>query len=182
MPRSGGTYTRSNGVFTGATVWNQDKNAGTKITSANHDTHDQDIAAAITASIAADGQTAATADLPMGGWKHTNVANGTALTHYVAVGQVEDGSLTWGGTTGGTSIAYTVTLTPTPLVSIDGTMLRFRPHTNNTTTTPTLNVNGVGAIALKLRGANLTVGRLTTTSCVVVVRDTTNACWQVVSA
>ncbi len=182
MGRSGGTYTRTNGTFTGATVWTQDKDAGTKITAANHDTHDQDIAAALTASLAADGQTTPTADLPMGGFKHTGVANGSARTHYAAIGQVQDGTANFGGTTGGSSTAYTISLTPAITAYVDGAMYKFRAHTNNTTTTPTLNINGVGAVVIKVRGSALSVGRIVSTAICIVVYDSTNACFQLVSA
>jgi hypothetical protein len=39
-------------------------------------------------SLAKDGQTSPTADLPMGGFKHTGVANATAPAHYTAYGQL----------------------------------------------------------------------------------------------
>lgn len=49
MPRNGttGVYTRTDGTRTGTTVWTQAKNAGVKIVSTGHDTHDQDIATAL---------------------------------------------------------------------------------------------------------------------------------------
>lgn len=47
-----------------------------------------DLGAEIANSIAADGQTQPTADLPMAGFKHTNVADATASSQYAAFGQV----------------------------------------------------------------------------------------------
>jgi hypothetical protein len=67
MPRNGsGTYSLVSGnpVSTGTTI--QSNWANNTLS---------DIASALTASIAIDGQTPATADLPMGGFKHTNVAD-----------------------------------------------------------------------------------------------------------
>jgi len=47
MGWSGGTYTRSDGVFTGTSIWQNNRDAGTKIVADRHDTHDQDIATGI---------------------------------------------------------------------------------------------------------------------------------------
>lgn len=47
-----------------------------------------DLGGEITNSIAKDGQTSPTADLPMGGFKHTDVANASAANQYAALGQV----------------------------------------------------------------------------------------------
>jgi CRISPR/Cas system-associated exonuclease Cas4 (RecB family) len=61
MARNGsGTFTREGG----STAWVDDRNAGTKIRADLHDTHDQDIADALTASLAKDGQTTTTARIP----------------------------------------------------------------------------------------------------------------------
>ena len=55
MPWSNGVYTRSNGVFTGATVWASDASVGTNITTSHHDTHDQDIATGLNNCVTVDG-------------------------------------------------------------------------------------------------------------------------------
>jgi hypothetical protein len=59
----------------------------------------QDIADAITASLAKDGQTVPTANLPMGTFKHTGAGDASASGEYVNFGQFISGS-------------YTPTLTP----------------------------------------------------------------------
>lgn len=51
MAFSSGAFTRTNGSNSGSTLWNADKVAGTKITSSNHDTHDQDLADGINATM-----------------------------------------------------------------------------------------------------------------------------------
>jgi hypothetical protein len=48
-----------------------------------------DIAAALTASISADGQTSPVANLPMGGFKHTGAAPAAAVDEYALAGQVQ---------------------------------------------------------------------------------------------
>lgn len=88
MPWSAGTFTRTNGVFSGAAVWLSDKLAGTKITSAHHDTHDEDLADGINNCMAKDGTNAATAALNMGGFRVTNVADGINGDHAANLSQL----------------------------------------------------------------------------------------------
>lgn len=149
MPRNGsGTYSRSDGVRTGATTFQQQKAAAIKITASLLDTEAQDMADALTASIAKDGQTTPTANLPMGGFKHTNVANGTAASDYAALGQVQTGAPIWGGTSGGSGNAQTITLTPAPAALTTGLFVRFIAGFSNTGAV-TLNTNALGAIAIR---------------------------------
>ena len=68
-----------------------------------------DIASALTASIAKDGQTTPTANLPMGSNKHTGVANASARDQYLAAGQAQDDAVVWCGTSAGTANAQTLT-------------------------------------------------------------------------
>ena len=149
MPRNGaGTFSRSNGTYTGSNVWDQDAAADIAIESARHDTHDQDIADALTASLAKDGQTSPTASLPMAGFRHTNVGAATARTDYARASQCQDGAFSFGGTSGGSLSAYTLTLTPAPAAYVAGMLVSFiANHTN--TGAATLNLNGVGAIAIR---------------------------------
>lgn len=80
MSRNGsGTYTlpAGNPVVTGTTI---------SSTWANNTM--SDIATALTGSIAADGQTPITANLPMSGYKITGLATGSAATDSVAYGQL----------------------------------------------------------------------------------------------
>ena len=51
-----GAFSRTNGTHTGSTVWTQDKDAGTKIVSNRHDTHDQDLSDGINSCIAKNGE------------------------------------------------------------------------------------------------------------------------------
>lgn len=87
MPRNGsGTYSRTDGTYTGATVFAQESAAGLNIVPASLDTEAQDMADALTASIAKDGQTTPTANLPMGTYKHTGCGDPTADTEYTTRG------------------------------------------------------------------------------------------------
>lgn len=78
MPRNGsGTYSLPNTpVVNGTTIDPSDEN-----------TTRSDIATAITQSLASDGQTVPTANLPMGGFKHTGMAIGSSLTDSATFGQ-----------------------------------------------------------------------------------------------
>ena len=90
MPRNGtGTFERTNGNFQGSSVWqDQAASADAVIRAPQHDTHDQDIAQALTDSLAKDGQTTATGDLNLGNNKITNLAEGTNEFDCATVGQV----------------------------------------------------------------------------------------------
>lgn len=91
MPWSGGTYTRTNGTYSGAAVWTSDASASINILANRHDTHDTDLAAGINACLHKGGQNAATANINFGGFKPINVGNGTSATDAAAYGQTITG-------------------------------------------------------------------------------------------
>lgn len=90
MPWNGtGTYSRDNGVYTGPLIWNSEATDGNpEIQSTNHDTHDQDIAAGITACLAKNGENAMTGDLDMGSNTVINVAAATVDAQLMLFGQM----------------------------------------------------------------------------------------------
>jgi len=84
-----GTYVQVTPVSSGSQAWTDAKAAGdTTITTSDHDYHDQDVANGITNCIAKDGQNSATANLPMGGFKHTGVADASSSDQYASYGQL----------------------------------------------------------------------------------------------
>lgn len=87
MPWTGSTFIRDNSAFTGPLVWTDDRDAGTKITSAHHDYHDQDIADGITACINKNGANSPTSDISWGNRKITSLANGSSDQDAAAFGQ-----------------------------------------------------------------------------------------------
>lgn len=121
MPWSGGTFTRTNGVFNGQVVWLQDKTAGTKITTEHHDTHDQDLATGINNCVAKDGTNTPTADMNWGGYRLRNMGAGVLSNDAAVIGQLqqyvqvqvvpEDTVLTTGTTKLTFRIPYSVTIT-----------------------------------------------------------------------
>lgn len=130
----------------------------TTIDSSVHNTLASDIATALTASIAKDGQTVPTANLPMGGYLHTNVAAATARTNYARAAEVQDGTLTHL-----TSPAGTNTITATGPISLAayaaGQRFSFIPAGTNTGAT-TLNINSIGAKNVFVNGAAATAGTI----------------------
>ena len=63
MARDGsGTFTRNNGTNSGATTWADDAAAAIKIKSTNHDTHDEDVATALTDSLTRNNESKPEAD------------------------------------------------------------------------------------------------------------------------
>ncbi len=143
MPRNGlGTYTLPAG---------QPVTTGTTISSSTHNSLMSDVANALTGSLAADGQTPATANLPMGGYKHTNVASAAARTEYATSGQVQDGVLHALTGVGGTADAITATAPVSMAAYATGQRFSFVVGTTNTASA-TINVNAIAAKTIKKNG------------------------------
>jgi len=166
MPRNGsGTYTRPQSDYT----------PGTTIlaTSVNSDLND--MAQALTASIARDGQTIPTANMPMGNFRHTGVSDGSARTDYAALGQTQNSAFLWGNTAGGTANAATISLNPPLAAYAAGQAFRFQTGAAANTSAVTLNVNSLGAVAVNKGDgtAALAAGDLPASAMVTVVHDGT---------
>ena len=163
MARNGsGTYNRPVADYAYNTVISE--------TSVN--TEMDQIASALTASIAKDGQTVPTANLPMGGsYRHTGVSNGAARTDYAALGQLQDSAPLFLGTSSGTN---TVTASATPAIAAyaAGQTFRFKAGGTNTGAV-TLNLNSLGAKAVQKRGAALVSGDITANNLVEAAYDGT---------
>lgn len=132
--------------------------SGALIESAKFNNIVNDIASGLSTAIAKDGQTTITADLPMSGRKHTGVGNAVSRTDYAAAGQVQDSSMTWAGTAGGTANAITLTLTPALAAYAAGQSFTYKSGATANTSTMTVNVNGLGAKAIQKNGAALSAG------------------------
>lgn len=125
--------------------------ANTTIQSSKVNNNFSDIATALTGSLAANGEKAATGNQPMGGFKHTGVGDAAARNQYAATGQVQDSAFVWGGTSGGTANAQTLTVTPSISAYAAGQTFTFIAGAS-TTGASTLNVSGVGAKTVKMPG------------------------------
>ena len=123
---------------------------GAKINASRMDEEFDGIATGLSAALLKDGQQAAAADQPMGGFKHTNVAVAGARNQYAAVSQVQDGAFGYAAA-GGTANAPTLTLTPAITAYAAGQTFRFLPVGTNTGAA-TLAVSGLSAKAIKKAG------------------------------
>jgi len=108
-----------------------------------------------------------------------NVKDGDARTEGASIGQIQDSTTKWGGTSGGTD-TVTITLTPAITAYADGQRFAFLAGGANTGAA-TLNVNGVGAKALEKRGAALAANDIAANDIVEVIYDSTNDAFQVTS-
>jgi len=113
---------------------------GTVISSTTFNTLTSDIATALTASIANDGQTVPVANLPMGGFKLTGLGDAT----------VANDAIRYNGALGTPSSGTVTNLTGTASININGTVGSTTPTTGKfTTVTATGGINEArGSIAM----------------------------------
>jgi len=145
---------------------------GTTISSTTTNNTFNDIATALTGSLSADGQTTPTGNLPMGGYKHTNVADATVRNQYASAGQVQDSAFTFL-----TSPAGTNTITATAALGmstyVTGQRFFFVAAASNTGAV-TLNINAIGAKSVTKNGTTALVsGDIAINAVVQVVYDGT---------
>ena len=115
-----------------------------------------DIGTALTGSIARDGQSPATANIPMGNNKLTGLATPTTRTDATSLGSIVDGVGVYGATVGGTGNAITVTLAPVLTAYAAGQKFSFIAGAANTGAV-TVNLNSVGAKAITKVGTTALV-------------------------
>lgn len=153
MPRDGfGTYIRTDGVRTGPDVFQQEEALAINIEASFLDTEAQDMADAITQSLSKDGQTVPTNDLPMGGFKHTGVADASANNQYTTLGQ-DNSKIAPLVDAAGTADALTASYTPTLPALVNNQVFLLRNTAGpNTVTNPTFNPAGFGAKDIRARG------------------------------
>lgn len=147
------------GIFSRIYNWVAERDAGNNIDATKFDSENDNFATGIQNCLTKDGQNSPTSDLPMGGQKHTGVADGSARTHYASVAQAQDSSLIWGGTSGGTANAQTINLTPAIAAYAAGQRFAFIAGATNTGAA-TLNVNAAGAKNIYSNNAALGGGEI----------------------
>lgn len=138
------------GVFNRVYNWVTDRNNGINILASRVDTEDDGFASGLTLCITKDGQSTPTADIGFGGFKVKNIGSATLTSDAVNAGQIQNGLLTYYTDTG---VADAYIITPSPAVSsyAIGQSWRVKIANTNATTTPTINVNGLGAKTIILR-------------------------------
>lgn len=143
MPRNGsGTYSlpAGNPVVT-----------GTVISSTVQNNTMSDVATALTNSLAKDGQTTPTANLPMGGFKLTNLGTGNSRTDSANLGQIQDEGYIWLASVAGTN-TITASTSPATTAYTAGQTYRFTAAGANTGAV-TININSLGAKSITKNGA-----------------------------
>ena len=174
MGWSGGTHTRSDGVFTGTQIWQSNRDAGTKIVADRHDTHDQDLATGINQAINKDGSNAFTGAANLGSQKITSLADGTAHTDGVNAGQIQDGGLIFQATDSGSANTYAIALTPAVTAYVAGQVFHFKAA-NASSGASTLNVNALGAKNIKKKNdQDIAAGDIEQNAIVSVIYDGTS--------
>lgn len=109
MAWSSGNFSRSNGTYSGSTVWQQDAAAAVDIEADRHDTHDQDLAAGIDACLHKGGQNAMTANLDLGGYTITNwsgVLSRATLTNTTTLSLAEASPVLMLGASSGANLSF----------------------------------------------------------------------------
>lgn len=142
-----GAFVRTDGVRSGADVHAQQKTAGVNVRADLTDTELEDMATGMELAVLRDGQNAASANLPMGGFKHTGVtaaSGGSSRTEYTSGGTVQDGAIWDAGDTGGTTTAFTATLSPAITAYANKQLFRVKFNAAFGAN-PTINFNSVGA-------------------------------------
>ena len=133
--------------------------SGTVISSSEVDANNSDIATALTQSIAVDGQSVVTGDIPLATHKFTAMKVGTAATDSLSLGQAQAEAFIWCGTASGGADA--ITLSPSPAITAYAAGQRFVWMASGSTNTgaTTVAISGLGTIALQDNGAALTAGQ-----------------------
>jgi len=125
--------------------------ASTLIESTKFNAVIDDINSVLTLSLAADGQTTVTANIPMNSKKFTGLLDGSARTDSNSLGQVQDGKLNWVAGAG-TADVITATYSPAITALVDGQLCCVRATAANATTTPTFAPNGLTARTIVKKG------------------------------
>lgn len=137
------------GTFVRVHNWVDDDENGIDIEPDRHDEEDDGFATGLSNCITKNGETTITANLPMGGFRHTGVGIASARNHYGVVSQIQDQSYTYCGAAGGTANA--ITLSPSPVITTyaAGQAFEFLPPATNTSGTVTIATSALAVRAIK---------------------------------
>jgi hypothetical protein len=164
MPRNGsGTYSlpAGNPVVTGTTI-----------SSTTHNNTMSDVATALTNSLAKDGQTTPTANLPLGGFKFTGMGTGSASTDSATLGQIQAQAYLYLASVSGTD-TITASTSPVTAAYAAGQTFRFVAAATNTGAV-TININSLGAKSITKNGTTaLAAGDITSGAAYQITYDGT---------
>jgi hypothetical protein len=123
---------------------------GTVITSTAFNLLTSDLATGLSTAMTKDGQTTATANIPMGTFKLTGLGAGTAATDSAQYGQLQAGATTIATVTGTDTL--TGSLTPAIAAYATGNLFSF-VAANTNTGAATINLNSLGAKSITKAGS-----------------------------
>lgn len=170
---------RTDGTRTGAAVNATAKAAAVNNTAELADNRENDLAGMIGLCLKRDGGTQPSGNLPMNGYKHTGVAVAAARTDYARASQVQDSTLTYGGSASGSANAITVALSPTISAYTAGLRILFKATADNTDDDVTIDAGGGALAVFKHNGAvKPAVGEIQENGLVLVAYDGT--AWQLI--
>jgi microcystin-dependent protein len=176
MPWTGSSgsqfFQRTDGTRTGAQTWAEADAAGVDIITTDHDTHDQDIADAITSCLKNDGGNSATSNIPMGGFRFQNLGSAQAGTDSIRASDVQANRMSYCSVSG---TANAINLTNTvPINSyVAGHAFQFQAELTNTAAV-TVNVDGKGAKAVNVAGVALSAGQIVAGAWITIAFDGTD--------
>ena len=160
-----------NGVFTKTYNWETQAGQGVGIRADEHEQQDQEFVSGFNLCLLKDGQSTATANIPMGTFRFTNVGDATARNEFITLGQFQDGNETY-AVTAGSANAYTITLTPAITAYTAGQRFILNPSFTNTGAA-TVNINGVGAQNIYYNGNALNGNEIVANKPIEIVYDGT---------
>jgi hypothetical protein len=159
-----------NGVFNINTA-GQPVVAGTVISSTAFNALTADLAGGLSTAITKDGQTTPTANIPLGGFKLTNVGAGTLSNDAVRVSQLQAGNANLLSVSGADTIV--ASSNPALTTYTAGNAFNFVVATTNTSAV-TINIDGLGAKAITKSGTTaLSAGDLVAGTMIYIVYDGT---------
>lgn len=162
------------GIFNRIYLWASDALNALSISSSRMDTEFDNYKTGLENCVTRDGQNQASANLPMGTFRHTAVGTASARDHYAQVGQIQDTGYIWGNIAGGTANALTIAVIPAITAYATGQTFRLVTLLANTAAV-TLAVNGLATKAIvKENGAALVSGDLAINTAIEVVYNGTN--------
>ncbi len=129
--------------------------SATLITAADRNAIDADLATALTNSLAVNGESVVTADIPFGNNKLTGVKDGTSAKDAANVSQIQNSNAILLATVAGTD-TITASLSPALTAYANGQIFTLIPANTNTGAV-TININGLGAKALTKNGSTALV-------------------------
>jgi len=138
------------------------------------DANNSDLVAELTNSLAADGQTTPTANLPMGGYKHTGLGAGSAATDSATLGQIQAEGYIWCGTMGGTADAGTLSPSPAITAYAAGQRFAWKASSNANTGAMTIAISGLSTLAAQNGRAALSAGDHSADDIYMGILDTTS--------